>query len=659
MYRILIFFLCAIGISAAHAQPKDAALFGALPDTNEVVISPNGKKVAFLKSIDGNRLLAISDLIRQDEKPVVIGLGSGKARDVVWADDGYVMLLVSLTRSVETVDGLETLEFYRWMAVNATTGKVETLFGNQAGYYIAEAGALLATLPDEPGKVLMARTFIRSSGRNTASSRITSAVSDKSFYTLFKVNLKNGSTRRIEQGSEHTVDWVVDRDGNVIARIDYDPTAKERRVYSNKDGKLAVTSRFEEQPGEGAVASFIAGTDDPEVVLTARYGSYDKRGLTPFNLATSTFGEPLFRHNTYDLNSVIFDRHQGRVTGVRYTDNIIRAWHIDEADRKLQKSLEKALPGAAPMIVSKSTDGSRMIIKAAYTTQSSEYYVFDKTAKELSFAAAEYENLYGADIAQRSVYAYRSEDGLMIDGYLTKPNDAADKQSLPLIVLPHGGPEGRDDQSFDWWSFFYAANGYAVYQPNFRGSSGYGYNFRQAGFGQWGRKMQDDITKGVEKLIADGVADPDRICIVGASYGGYAALAGATLTPNLYNCAISANGVSDPVAMLGDHSRSGGLSENYWQIRIGGDRFGGGDIEAISPVHNASKAKPPIMLLHGAGDTVVPIAHSRRMADALKKANRPVTFVTLKGEDHWLSGPETRTEMLERSLDFIEEHIGG
>ena len=130
---------------------------------------------------------------------------------------------------------------------------------------------------------------------------------------------------------------------------------------------------------------------------------------------------------------------------------------------------------------------------------------------------------------------------------------------MPLVVFPHGGPESRDNMAFDWWAGFYAARGYAVYQPNFRGSSGYGFKFRTAGLGQWGRAMQRDITEGVNKLVADGVADGDRICIVGASYGGYAALAGATLTPDLYACAISVNGVTDLLAMLGEESKSSGI----------------------------------------------------------------------------------------------------
>ena len=229
---------------------------------------------------------------------------------------------------------------------------------------------------------------------------------------------------------------------------------------------------------------------------------------------------------------------------------------------------------------------------------------------------------------------------------------------MPLIVMPHGGPESRDDQAFDWWSFFYAANGYLVYQPNFRGSDGYGNYFRTAGHGEWGRKMQSDISEGVEKLIADGIVDKSRVCIVGASYGGYAALAGATLTPSLYSCAVSINGVSDLPKMLGSEAKSSLYSSDYWKILIG-DRFSDSEtLKAISPVDNAENARAPILLMHGKDDVVVPIAQSRRMARALKRNRKPHEFIEMQGEDHWLSRAPTRTEMLRESLRFINENIG-
>jgi dipeptidyl aminopeptidase/acylaminoacyl peptidase len=271
--------------------------------------------------------------------------------------------------------------------------------------------------------------------------------------------------------------------------------------------------------------------------------------------------------------------------------------------------------------------------------------------------AASYEALDGKVFAKKEKYDYTTSDGLLVPGYLTVPAGAS-RQSMPLIVLPHGGPWARDDQTFDWWPFFYAARGYLVYQPNFRGSDGYGLDFRAAGDGEWGRRMQDDITEGVKKLIADGIADPSRICIVGGSYGGYAALAGATMTPDLYACSVSVNGVADLAAMIGRSARWSEEAEDYWDRRIG-SRFR--DREAIdqaSPAKIADRAGAPILLIHGKDDTVVPISQSILMRDALKAAGKPFEYVELDGEDHWLSSGKMRTEMLARSIEFIDRHIG-
>ncbi len=233
-----------------------------------------------------------------------------------------------------------------------------------------------------------------------------------------------------------------------------------------------------------------------------------------------------------------------------------------------------------------------------------------------------------------------------------------DATNAPLIVLPHGGPEARDNLEFDWWAAAYASQGYLVYQPNFRGSSGYGNRFLKAGWGEWGRKMQDDITGGVGKLVADGVVDPSRVCIVGASYGGYAALAGATLTPDLYKCAISVNGVSDLVRMLGAEAASNDFSVEYWERRIGSRYRDRAEIDAVSPSLLAKNVRAPILLIHGQDDTVVPYWQSKLMNDALEQSGKPVKFVTLDGEDHWLSSAKTRMRMLEETSKFLKKHLG-
>ena len=231
--------------------------------------------------------------------------------------------------------------------------------------------------------------------------------------------------------------------------------------------------------------------------------------------------------------------------------------------------------------------------------------------------------------------AYAAGDGLDIHGFLTTPPGVKDPKNLPLVVLPHGGPAYNDGMGFDWWSQAIASRGYAVLQPNFRGSTGYGDAFMKAGYGEWGRKMQTDLSDGVRHLAIQGLIDPKRVCIVGASYGGYAALAGPTLDRGVYRCAVSVASVSDLRLMVQReatiYSRRENLNVGYWNRFMGADRFGDRSLDDRSPAKLEAQVDAPILLIHGRDDSVVQIEQSRIMADALKKAGKPYEFIELNG----------------------------
>jgi dipeptidyl aminopeptidase/acylaminoacyl peptidase len=257
-------------------------------------------------------------------------------------------------------------------------------------------------------------------------------------------------------------------------------------------------------------------------------------------------------------------------------------------------------------------------------------------------------------------YPYKARDGLDIPAYITLP-PGKPLNKLPLIVMPHGGPDARDRIGFDWMAQFFANRGYAVLQPNFRGSWGYGHKFTDAGQLQWGLKMEDDLTDGVKKLVADGMVDPKRVCIVGASYGGYAALAGATLTPDVYACAISFAGVSDLPKMLAqERARYGKDSQtvSFWTTRIGSPFDDSEQLRATSPARHADQVRCPVLLLHGEGDTTVPIEQSEIMNDALKSAGKQVEFIRFPGEDHYMNLADTRIRFLKETEAFVKKNIG-
>ena len=260
----------------------------------------------------------------------------------------------------------------------------------------------------------------------------------------------------------------------------------------------------------------------------------------------------------------------------------------------------------------------------------------------------------GTHVGPISTINYTAQDGTDIEAILTLPPDREAK-NLPLIMLPHGGPHSHNIATFDWWAQAFASRGYAVLQPNFRGSTNRDAAFEHAGYGEWGRKMQTDLSDGIAHLAQSGMVDPKRACIVGASYGGYAALAGVTVQNGVYRCAVAVAGVSDLRMMyereMNERGRGRLLKKNLREELGDLDRVGD-----VSPRRLADKADAPILLIHGRDDTVVDFKQSTVMADALKDAGKPFEMIELVGEDHHLSNGKTRQQMLQSAVAFVQRH---
>jgi dipeptidyl aminopeptidase/acylaminoacyl peptidase len=291
------------------------------------------------------------------------------------------------------------------------------------------------------------------------------------------------------------------------------------------------------------------------------------------------------------------------------------------------------------------------------------YVLFDRATKKVSGVANSRPSIKPDDVGEVITIEYKARDGLKIPGLITWPTGVApeERKNLPLVVMPHGGPEAYDAVGFDWLAQFLANEGYAVLQPNFRGSAGFGMVFRQAGRGQWGRKMQDDITDGANALAKMGWVDPNRICIVGWSYGGYAALAGGALTPDLYKCVASIAGVSNLREMLATERRLHGSRSRtvtYWEEQIGDPDKDREAIDAVSPSRLADRFSAPVLLVHGIDDTTVPVQQSDMMNDALKNAKKTVQYIRIKGDDHGLVDNGSRRSVLTSLAEFLAKHIG-
>ena len=465
--------------------------------------------------------------------------------------------------------------------------------------------------------------------------------------------MRTGRGRKLASGTGFTVDWVVDAAGEPVARAEWEHARDAFSVLARQPG-----GAWKEvyRLGNGATLELNGLTRDGKAVAAQGSGGAGQSRLWAIALDGSG-AAVLAEDPARDVVAVQYDPYSRHPIGAWLggVDPEVR-WFDAEAEARFGK-VARAFPGRTVQLFGRSANGERVLASVSSPSLPPVYYLVDFATRRADIVGEAYPALVDEPLGRVSPIDYPARDGTRIPAYLTLPPGDRD-EGLPLVVLPHGGPEARDDYAFDWFAQFLATRGYAVLQPQFRGSTGFGDDFRRAGYGEWGGLMQDDVTDGVKAMIERGVADPRRICIVGASYGGYAALAGVTLTPGLYACAVSVNGLSDLPMAIGQQKRAEGAESNsydYWRRSIGVAHDE--KLARRSPARLAGQVEVPVLLVHGVDDTVVPVSQSRAMARALKAAGKPHVLIELPGEDHWLSRTATRIRVLEETERFLASHL--
>jgi acylaminoacyl-peptidase len=366
--------------------------------------------------------------------------------------------------------------------------------------------------------------------------------------------------------------------------------------------------------------------------------------------------ELLYHHDTVDIDDIEI-APDGTVIGV-YVEPDYPNYVAIDAGHPMSQWLEEArarLPGLRVRPTSVTTDGKRAVIRADADRIPPRYFLLDADANQLSQMVSVLPGIDAASMRPMEPYALQVRDGTRIYAYLTRPDDS--EGPFPLVVLPHGGPHGVRD----YWAYnpdvqMLASRGYAVLQVNFRGSGGYGRDFLYSGYGKWGTLMQDDVTDATRWAITTGIAEEGRVCIYGASYGGYAAMMGAVREPDLYQCVIAYVGVYDLELMFttGDiPTRETGVV--FLKQAVGEDEE---DLRARSPVHNIDKLKAPVFIVHGKEDFRVDVEHAHRLRDELKRMNKPYEWLVKPKEGHGFYKPENRLELYQRILAFLQQHIG-
>lgn len=626
--------------NVAAQTPPALEDFARMPTLQYTEVSPDGARVAYVSEAQETRILIVHEIATGEN--TIIRIDDIRAHGLRWADNDTVILTGSSARRL--FRARDALDFASAFAINVDADDVDVV------QILQRARGIGNNL--NMGNVLA----VTNGGENV----LIPAFDNDGYYSLFEGRTESENGRLHERGGRLTNYWVLGENGEVVARIDRSETLNSQSLWAYEDG----TAR--EILAESDVVrprySAIGLLPDGDLAISTTYldGDHPVAGLYAMSLSDASITRTIFEDEQVDLAGAMIDPYSNRVIGASYTDIYPVSVWFDEELQEVQDALLAGLRADAVSIVSWSENRDIFIAVAHWGDRPSVTYWVNWEARQVQRLGASHNLPTDGSLPMRQSIEYPSRDGTSIPAYLTLPDGEG---PFPTILLPHGGPAARDVGGFDFIAHFLATRGYAVIQPNFRGSDGYGHNWERAGDGEWGiGVMQHDLTDSVEALIDAGITDADRVCIAGFSYGGYAALAGATFTPELYACSFAMAGVSDLAGMI-DWTRNR-VGRDHWSVAYWAEVMARGDEEAsrllaaASPSENADQVRIPVLLMHGANDTVVPVEQSYVMNRVLERRGADVEFVELNEADHWLTDTHTRREVLSAMERFFAAHIG-
>lgn len=622
--------------AAVAATPPGGKLpveaFGNLPFLEAPQLSPDGTRVVAKLAIKGEQRLVILTL--SGGQPVQLATGGISLEDWRWVNKDWIIATVAQTQGIEGQD----FRITRTAAISADGKKIQYL-----------------STPDMQGQNASDVLWMAHDG----SPRILLAMQKSIYYdelgfwpTVREFDVSTNKSHEVQPPRENIFNWRADASGTVRLGIYYDDDRRESRmVYREAAGqtlRVIDSVKGRESSLSNIPDLFLA---DPHHAVSV--GDDDKGFSTvyDFDLTTLKRGDPLFSVPGYDVDGV-WDSDDGtRLMGAYYTDTATRVHWFDPKLAQVQADLDKAVGASRrATIISWDKDFATLLVLVDAPNRPGDYFIYQLAEGTMHLFAHRYPALGNRPYAPVKTIHYKARDGLDISAVLTLPVGKA-ATDLPLILMPHGGPMARDDESWDWWVQFMANRGYAVLQPNYRGSTGFGTEFLRKGRGEWGLKMQDDLVDAVKWASDQHIADPKRVCIVGGSYGGYAALRAAQRDTGVYRCAVSFAGVSDMNGMVNYDSSflNSNDAKDYFHARTP-------DLKAVSPVNFAGDFSVPVLLVHGKADLRVPVRQSRQMANQLKAAGKTYRYVEQPLGDHHFSRAQDRIQFLNELEAFLTQY---
>jgi dipeptidyl aminopeptidase/acylaminoacyl peptidase len=641
----ITFAFCA-GAQAADDKPSIESFFK-LAQYASMRLSPDGKHIAALAPVAGRQNLIVIDLANHSAKALT-GLSNRDVVNVGWVNNNRLLFWTgTLGERVFDARGGAI-----W-AIDRDGGQIRVISEgdeserNTAGIrFVGRPLSVVRLLPGDTDDIIAQEHVFAESGADPGA--------------LFRVDSRTGRKTVISVGKPESAKserWVVDRDG--VPRALVVEARNSTRIYY-RDGADAPWRKLDEfdQLAADQWAPVAMASDGKRLIVSSHRGGRDKAALMLYDPASQSFGETLAAHPQVDLSQLAGDKDG--VRGVRFeADREGHAW-FDADIAAVQTTVDKAFPDNVNNL-SWSLDKQRFLVYSYSDISPGVFYLFDRKSNKMEWLADRRPWIDPKKMAHMQPVRYAARDGLEIPAYLTLPKDGPAK-NLPLVMVIHGGPwVSGDGWYFDPEVQFLASRGYAVLQPNYRGTTRYGWKHYSSSFKQWGLTMQDDITDGVKWAVDQGIADPKRVCIYGGSYGGYATMMGLAKTPDLYKCGINYVGVTDLPLMLGATWSDFAYSDfiKYGAKRLMGDPdTDAAQLKATSPDQLAERITAPVLMAYGGADVRVPIEHGTRMKAALERQGKTPIWIVADGEGHGFRDIKNQVMFYGAMEKFLDANIG-
>jgi dipeptidyl aminopeptidase/acylaminoacyl peptidase len=638
--------LALIAVMALDVLPStalaEAEAFARMPTFADIEISPDGHYFAARFNSKNKYVVGVFAIVGNEIK-YVYGFEESETLSVnwfEWASSERLLVSTGFTGRRRARGVVQTSET-RLVFLDVTTNEVTALFKPKKGERPVQIqDNIVSFLPSDPDHMLLQYPL-----------------ADPSQPSVFRVNLNKPTRHSLVVGAHRGVlSWMADHDGDVRLGSGVRNDSKAHLEVRKKGEKkwLDLSHRVNVDNLSFRPLGFA---DQPNLLYVMSNHEGDPSGLYYFDIAADQFGSLIYKHPTVDISSVRIDGATGELLSVNFVDDDVATKRFLE--RPIEKEIDRnreRFPNHNLLTHTISQNGHHAVLSITSVNDAGTYMLYSEAGDRIISLPPQYPKIAAETLGNTFGAEYVARDGLTIPAYITLPaqyKSLEEASELPFVIHPHGGPGSRDFLRFSFDVQFMTSLGYGVLQMNFRGSTGYGQAFQDAGDRQWGQAMQDDVTDGVHWLIENGFADADRIAIAGGSYGGYVALMGAVKTPDLYQCAISFAGVTDLPDLL-SHEKN--FVAGTYRTRFIGNLWTDREmLAANSPARRADEIKIPILLMHGDLDTTVDIDQSENMAKELRKHDKQYSFITFENGDHHLSLYDNRLRYLQETESFLND----